>query len=124
VVRLYHIKRVSFRDGVNEEEALAVEHIVLPHRAIWSIPKYHFPTIVKTKKRAGAGEDSDSCHKIGPVGEPEGGEKSVSACARESDNYKSYEWGETFDVPKLFLASCVQHVYEGLLPVDKTFLPV
>jgi hypothetical protein len=29
-----------------------------------------------------------------------------------------------FDVPKLFLASCVQHVYEGLLIVDKTFLPV
>jgi hypothetical protein len=32
MVRLYHLKRVSFRDGVNEEEALAVEHIVLPHR--------------------------------------------------------------------------------------------
>jgi hypothetical protein len=27
-------------------------------------------------------------------------------------------------VPKLFLASCVQHVYEGLLPVDITVLPV
>jgi hypothetical protein len=34
MVRLYHLKRVSFRDGVDEEEALAVEHIVLPHRTV------------------------------------------------------------------------------------------
>jgi hypothetical protein len=35
MVRLYRLERVSFRDGVNEEEALAVEHIVLPHRTVW-----------------------------------------------------------------------------------------
>jgi hypothetical protein len=34
VVRLDHLKRVSFRDGVHEEKALAVEHIVLPHRTV------------------------------------------------------------------------------------------
>lgn len=27
-------------------------------------------------------------------------------------------------MPKLFLASGVQHVYQCLLPIDKTFLPV
>ena len=34
VIRLNHLKRVSFRDGVHEEKALAVEHIVLPHRTV------------------------------------------------------------------------------------------
>lgn len=34
MVRLYHLERVSFRDRVNEEEALAVEHVVFPHRAV------------------------------------------------------------------------------------------
>jgi hypothetical protein len=29
------VKRVPFRDWVHEEEALAVEHVVLPHRTVF-----------------------------------------------------------------------------------------
>lgn len=38
MVRLDHLERVSFRDGVNKEEALAVDHIVLPHRTVYVPP--------------------------------------------------------------------------------------
>lgn len=34
VVGLDHPKRVSFRDGVHEEKAFAVEHILPPHRTV------------------------------------------------------------------------------------------
>lgn len=62
MVRLYRLKRVSFRDGVNEEEALAVEHIVLPHRTVW-VPNPNIPPLSKKQ---------DSCHKIRQIGEPKG----------------------------------------------------
>ena len=121
MVRLYHLERVSFRDGVNEEEALAVEHVVLPHRTVGM----RGPTIVKEK--GGGGEDR--CHKIGPDRRTkrEWVIKSVSAPRNLTitNQKKKDDDGEgTLDMPKLFLASCVQHVHEGLHPVDKTFLPV
>lgn len=51
MVRLYHFERVSLRDGVNEEEALAVEHVVFPHRTVWAFQcKANNPTIVKEGK--------------------------------------------------------------------------
>ena len=57
VIRLNHLKRVSFRDGVHEEKALAVEHIVLPHRTVVVVMSH----ILKKEN-----ERKKSCHKIGP----------------------------------------------------------
>jgi hypothetical protein len=59
MVRLDHLKRVSFRDGVHEEKALAVEHIVLPHR---TVPSQH-QFFLSTRRR----------HKIGDRSEAERG---------------------------------------------------
>ena len=112
MVRLYHLERVSFRDGVNEEEALAVEHIVLPHRTVSYIPPL-------SKGRQLPQNKADRRTKSGQ----RSGVTSQLTC-RGSKTITDPFPKKKIDVPKLFLASCVQHVYEGLLPVDITFLPV
>src|SRR6267154_2400701 len=85
MVRLYHLERVSFRDGVDEEEALAVEHIVLPHRTVRS---QNNPTIVKEAKRQLPQNRADRRTKMGQ----RSGVTSQLACRRAgfNNNYKSF----------------------------------
>ena len=40
----------------------------------------------------------------------------------DDGKFKTREEG--FDLPKLFLASCVQHVDQGVLSFDNTHLPI
>ena len=93
------LERVPVRDGVHQEKALPADHVLLTHSAARSAEKK--PKLGRERGVSGMRNNEDVS-------------KAGTLCKLD----------DHFDAPKLFLASRVQNVHQGIFSVNDTLLPV